>query len=313
MRRRYEEPADSLELVLGCMWDNFGNIILIALLATIVARESKNNKPANARAEISRREAARAEDALALAKAVSADLSEKSSDPALAERLKLLEQRQNLRQEVDRQQERIRVATEQLVVNAASARTSVVDIVRTAQTELAARQQLLTAEHRETDQLKLGIEAQKRKLQEKQRELLAASDQRVRRLRLPREHETAKTHFYIIVRYGRLYPLYTFRNGDPERNTTSLRWTEESPGSKRVEALADKGALIQDEAGLVPFFRQFPADSLYLVFQVYEDSFAAFNKAKAASVAQRFEYTWEPRKRDEVLRLGAGARPPPPQ
>ena len=310
MRRRFEEAADSLELVLGCMWDNFGNIILIALLVTILARESSNVNPVSS-TPATQRDAARAQEALALAKAVALDLSEKSADPALADRLKWLEQRQRLRQEADRQQERIRAVTEQL--GNVGARTSVVDIVRTAQTELAARQQVLTAERGETDRLKLAIEAQKKRVQDKQRELLAASDQRVRRLRLPREHATSKTHFYLIVRYGRLYPLYIFRNGDPERNTTSVRWTEESPGSKRVEALADKGIVVTEEAGLAPFFRQFPADNLYLVFQVYEDSFAAFNTAKAAAVAQRFEYTWEPRKRDEVLRLGAAARPPPPQ
>jgi len=50
-------------------------------------------------------------------------------NPALAERLELLEQRQRLRQEADRQQERIRAVTEQL--GNVGARTSVVDIVRT--------------------------------------------------------------------------------------------------------------------------------------------------------------------------------------
>jgi hypothetical protein len=46
---------------------------------------------------------------------------------------------------------------------------------------------------------------------------------------------------------------------------------------------------------------------------VFEDSFATFNSVKPAVIAQRLEYTWEPRRNDAALRLGPAARAPLPQ
>src|SRR5215468_9333627 len=101
MRRGFKDPADSLELTLGCMWDNFGNIILIALLVTILARESKTLEKTSGSPASTQLGAARAEDALALAKSVQADLERQAADPGLAQRLKLVQERENLRQEIE--------------------------------------------------------------------------------------------------------------------------------------------------------------------------------------------------------------------
>jgi hypothetical protein len=314
MRRRFEDPADSLELTLGCMWDNFGNIILIALLVTILARESKTLEKTSGSPALTQLGAARAEDALALGKSVQADLARQAADPTLAQRLKLVQERENLRQEIERQRESLRLTAEKLAASAAIAKTSIADILRHSQEELEKTQKTLAQEQSRTDTLKLTLETQKKKLQERQRELVVATDQRVRRVRLPREHQTSKKHLYVITRFGRLYPLYYFRDSEPQRNTVSLRWTDESPTIRRVEPAPDQGlAALADPAALARFFHQFPAAEVYLVFQVYEDSFAAFNAAKEAAVAQGLEYTWEPRRSDEVLRTGAAALPPPPQ
>ena len=67
-RRRLPEAADSLELTVGCLWDNFGNIILIALLVTLLARDSKtaNTVTQGAAGDLAQRRHAQAEQALAL-------------------------------------------------------------------------------------------------------------------------------------------------------------------------------------------------------------------------------------------------------
>jgi hypothetical protein len=314
MRRRFEDPADSLELTLGCMWDNFGNIILIALLVTILARESKTLEKASGNPALTELGGSRAQDALAVAKAVQTDLARQAADPNLAERLKLTQQRESLRQESDRQRELLRLALEKALVGADLTKTSIAEIVQLSQTQLKAAQNSLSQEQNRTDQLQVDIEKQRKRLQERQKDLVLATDQRVRHVRLPREHQTSKRHLYIIVRYGRLYPLYYFRDGEPQRNTASLRWIEESPTTRRVDPVPDQGlTALADPATLPRFFHQFPAAEVYIVFQVFEDSFAAFNAAKEAAVAQGLEYTWEPRRNDEVLRTGAAALPPPPQ
>lgn len=312
-RRRFPEASDSLELTLGCMWDNFGNIILIALLVTVLARETKITAKAAGSTDLVQRRAARAAQDLAEARVAEAELVTASTDPALGERLKLLAQRQALRQESDRQRDLLRVANDTLATNAATARSIVLETLRRAQLDLEAARKELAQAREQDDAVMRSIELEQKRLDEKRRELTAASSQRVQRLRLPREHPTSKTHLYIIARYGRLYPLLIFRDGEAQRNTATLRWTEESATSKRIEPKPDQGlAVVPGSPALARFFQQFPASEIYLVFQVYEDSFAAFNAAKRAAIAEGLEYTWEPRRADEVLRLGAGARPPPP-
>ena len=118
----------------------------------------------------------------------------------------------------------------------------------------------------------------------------------------------------MIVRYGQAYPLYLFRQGDAERNTAALRWEEEGANTKRIDPVSGRG--INPETtpvAVTQFLRSLPSDKVYLVFQVYEDSFAAFNSIKEATVKQGVEYTWEPRRNNAVLRLGATELPPPPQ
>ena len=104
------------------------------------------------------------------------------------------------------------------------------------------------------------------------------------------------------------------RSGSPLRNTTSLRWEQETPTTRRIEPIAGLGLdPAGGAAGITQFFRELSADRVYLIFQVYEDSFAAFNRVKPVAVRQGLEYTWEPRRNDAPLRLGPAGPAPPPQ
>jgi hypothetical protein len=310
-RRPFPPASDSLELTLGCMWDNFGNIILIALLVTVLARETKISAKAAGGTDLAQHRAAQA---LADARAAQADLAAAASDPALSQRLQLLAHRQSLRQESDRQRALLQIAQDTLATNATTAKSIVLATLRQAQADLQTAQHELAQRREQGDSLFRSIDQEQKLLDQKQRELTAANARHVQHLRLPREHPTSKTHLYIIARYGRLYPLLTFRDGEAQRNTATLNWVDEPPSSKRVDPKPDQGlAVTGDSPALTRFFQQFPDQDVYLVFQVYEDSFAAFNAAKRAAVAAGLEYTWEPRRPDEVLRLGPGARPPPPQ
>ena len=178
----------------------------------------------------------------------------------------------------------------------------------------------IAAERELIEQRNLGasllgrIQELKRGMQEESNRLAQVTARQVQRLRLPHEHPTTKTHLYVIVRYGLAYPLYLFRQGEAERNTTALRWEQENANTRRIDPVPGSG--INPETGLAAlaqFLRSLPSDKVYLVFQVYEDSFAAFNTVKEATVKQGVEYTWEPRRNNAVLRLGATELPPPPQ
>lgn len=317
MSRRTQEQPDSLEMLLDTMCNTFGGIILIALLIALLARETKVKAAATRAVTESevmlQRRITSVEQDLREARARQTALEQQTRESTQADLFRLVEQREQLRQ--------LSAGLTELLRNSQS-RLDAGPVANSSQVEEAIHQMLQRVsetEQRQTEarnlqaSLQTKQREQRRTLQQDSNRLAQALAPRVQRLRLPREHETTKTHLYMIVRHGRLYPLYIFRNDNPERNTNSLRWIEESPTVRRVEPLPTLGAPVTTENALSPFFRQYPADNLYLVFQVYEDSFAAFNTAKAAAVTLGFEYTWQPRRNSEVLRIGAGSAPPPPQ
>jgi hypothetical protein len=317
--RRFKEASDSLELTLGCMWDNFGNIILIALLVTVLAREIDPNQTADharrSSADLALQRLQQAEAALVQAKAEQADLSRQSADPLLVDRLQLLGQRQTLRQQLDSLQQLFQATQASLASNAANAGASVMGKLQRSQNELDAVRRELAEERQKTAALASQLEEKSRRVAESQGQLTVAREERVRRLRLPREHETTKQHLYVIVRYGKLYPLYFVQHQPPERNNRTLRWEEVNETVRKVEPIPQAGVdPVAQVAASAQFFSDIPADRFYLLFQVYEDSFAAFNAAKKIAVHERFEYTWQPRTTNEVLTIGGAAAPvPPPQ
>jgi len=317
MSRRTISQPDSLEMLLDTMCNTFGGIILIALLIALLARDTKV-KEAETRAvteneAMLQRRIASVEKDLADVRAQQTALERQARESAQSGLLSMIEARQRLRQLRGGLADVLRNAHQKLDAGPAANAGQVEQAIRQMLQKLNASEQRQT----EARALETSLKERQRELQltlqQDSNRLAQAIARRVQRLRLPREHATTKTHLYVIVRYGRLYPFLVYRDGEPERNTTSLRWIDETPTTRRVEPLPTLGVPVTNEGALAPFFRQFPADSLYLVFEVYEDSFAAFIAAKAAAIAQGFEYTWQPRRNGEVLRTGGGGAPPPPQ
>ena len=313
-RRRLPEAADSLELTVGCLWDNFGNIILIALLVTLLARDSKtaNTVTQGAAGDLAQRRHAQAEQALAHALQAQQALAAQTSDPNLRERLQWVGQRVALRQESDRLQRRLELLHQALTTNAAATREQILEQFRQSQAELDAAQKKLADERNRTAPLEADLAQQRQRLEETEQSVARAREQRVRRL--PREHQSTKLHLYIIVRYNRLYPLYQFTDGMIERNTNSVAWDQVSPTVRKAEAIRERGVdIVRDSAAVARYLRSIPREEYYPAFVVYEDSFGAFNTAKETAVSDHLEYAWEPMQANESLTLGPGGHTPPPQ
>jgi len=315
-RRRLPEAADSLELTVGCLWDNFGNIILIALLVTLLARDSKTADTTTqaAAGDLTQRRQTQAEKTLAYAMNIQRDLAAQSSDPSLRARMQWVEQRAALRQETDRLQRRLQLLQAALTTNAATTREQILDQFRQSQAELDAAQKQLAEERNRTAPLEAGLAQQRQVLEETEQRVARTLEQRVRRLRLPREHESTKRHLYIIVRYNQFYPLYQFTDGLIERNTNTVAWEQVSANVRKADAIRERGLdITREPAKVVSFLRTIPREDYYPAFLVYEDSFGSFNTAKESAVAERLEYAWEPMKTNDSLTLGPGGHAPPPQ
>jgi hypothetical protein len=305
-------------MLLDTMCNTFGGIILIALLIALLARDTKVSEADHRRLTESsgllQRQIEQAEQELTRAKTFQSDMEQRVSDPAQTDLLKLIEQRAQLRSASEMLAELLRSADQSINGGTAASQLQMTERIQQMNAEnVAAERELI--EQRNLGASLLGrIQELKRGMQQESNRLAQITTRQVQRLRLPREHQTSKTHLYVIVRYGQAYPLYIFRQGEPERNTAALRWEQENENTKRIVPVPGRGLNPETSgAALSQFLRDLPADKVYLVFQVFADSFAAFNACKQAAVQQGLEYTWEPRPNDAVLRLGATGLPPPPQ
>jgi hypothetical protein len=252
-----------------------------------------------------------AEADLAKALALEQELEARVTHPAQADLLQLLELRDQVRNAAESLVSDLKVASAPSPTAPTLAQT--VDRIETLASRNAQTEALLIEQKLQGARLKGRIAEQGRGLQVLSNRLAQVTARQTQRVRLPQERATTKGHLYLIVRHGRVYPLYWFVDGAPSPNTTTLRWIQESEFSRRIETIPEAGIRPQaDAAALAATLRSIPANQIYLVFQVFPDSFEAFNLAKAAAVAAGFDYTWEPRLENTPLRLGAGAPPPPP-
>jgi hypothetical protein len=318
MTRRPPPQSDSLVMLLDTMCNTFGGIILIALLIALLARDTRvtdteSRRRTETTAMLSRRlEQARRE--LAQTQALQAELERRANASDQADQLRRVDQRERLRRATAVLTEAFRTQEEQLVTGTATAQARMLERLRELETQVRQAEQEMLDQRSRGENLQGQLAELRRGLQTESNRLAQVRARQTQRLRLPREHATGRTHFYVLLRYGRIYPLYQYENGDLVRNTRTLRWQPEGEGVKRIEPIPSTGLNPQTEAAaLENLFRQLPADRLYLVFEVYEDSFAEFGAAKELAVRRGLEYTWEPRKRDAVVRLGPSGTPPPPQ
>jgi len=77
-----------------------------------------------------------------------------------------------------------------------------------------------------------------------------------------------------------------------------------------------RGKATNRESGveqMVGTFRSHSRTNYYFAFSVYEDSFAAFNRAKGTAVSLGFQYGWEPMAQNEQLKFVERGENTPPQ
>ena len=125
------------------------------------------------------------------------------------------------------------------------------------------------------------------------------------RMHLPNVSRTTRQPWPVIVRYGRVFPLYLFsstaRDGKAQNaQTVEPRWGQGDDPESGVEQI-------------VRTFRSYSKTNYYFVFSVYEDSFAAFNRAKETAASLGFQYGWDPVAQNTKLQLGSQGKSIPPQ
>lgn len=318
MKRRAAPQSDSLEMLLDTMCNTFGGIILIALLIALLTNESRVTEAESRRltenSESLQRRTEQAQRELQQARKMQAELQQRVTDLAQVKLLQIIEERERLRGELSAISEAIQTGDQELRAGDANAQTRMLEKFRQLEEQSRKSEQEMLDLRSRGENLQGQATELRRGLQNESNRLAQVRAAHTQRLRLPREHTTGRAHFYAILRHGKLYPLYNFFSGEPVKNTQSLRWVPDGGDAVRIEPIPEAGMKPTTEPAAVDtFFRQLPADRVYVVFEVYADSFAEFAAAKAAAIRHGLEYSWEPRKRDAVIRLANSGSVPLPQ
>jgi hypothetical protein len=138
------------------------------------------------------------------------------------------------------------------------------------------------------------------------------------RMRLPSISRRTRESWPVILRYGRVFPLYlssSVERGGKTQNLQMIDWRRAAGGIVLVEPKRDQGD--EPESGIAEMAQALGRQSktnFYFTFLVYEDSFAAFNRAKETAASLGFQYGWEPLAQNTQLQFG-GSHPEniPPQ
>lgn len=133
-------------------------------------------------------------------------------------------------------------------------------------------------------------------------------DARTNQMRLPVISNTDKKSWFVVVQYGRIFPVRRLAARAPaaeEENRQSLEWRDRRDG--RTELIARSGLGEDPETGVSRMARQFQSSArtnFYFVFLVKDDSFPAFNLAKETADRLGFQCGWEPFTAEEPILLG---------
>jgi hypothetical protein len=309
MNLRRKRPADSLYMLLDTMCNAFGGIILLAVMVTLLTSKERGSQTETSHdtKEMLQRRLALAQTSLEHSLQLFASLQAKATDDRWRKQVALLA----TRKEVQEALQQIRDAVSQ-----SSRELDTVGAADPAERLKFLNAQLAAAEARKLEQqnsLSAARENSKRlkqRLDSLQQQVAKIINESQRPLRLPKEHETGKRPFYVIVQYGRIYPC---RNADLSRNESTITWSSRGE-SDTAKPIPDQGYSPADAAKLQALFNSLPKDLVYLAFCVFEDSFPEFNRAKGIAMTSGLAYGWDPfRNQDGPVSFSPIGHRPKPQ
>ena len=308
------EQSDSTGLMLDIVCNVFGGILLIAILVTLLARETESeltpDPNSDAKMQLIQLRLDRIIAENERIKQKNAELEKEMgamNDPI---RYQLLDSLTETKQELDTVEDELQAKQRELNV---SSNINAGDLLENLKTAKAEAENQLAAEKEKS----LFLEASLGQLKQRELDLVdrkVAKEKQISRKRLPQERPINKKWLWVLVRYGKLYPvrLPSSRNIF-DRNKGSIRWTDELL-SKIAEPIPEKGIVVlENDTGWKEYLSRWAPGEYFLTFAVWPDSYRAFNAAKRNAVERGMSYGWDVWDRGEVIVFGDQGSVPKPQ
>ncbi len=318
-RKRLSSGSDSLELLLDTICNTFGGVLFLAMLVSLMLTQTRSRtdsqagsgdpRPALTEAQLARLEAEVEQltsdiDLLESQTAGMRPAQDSVGQPDI-ERL-VLEMEAAERRQAELESRRAKVLRQLAVAQAASVRA------RAAKLE----------HEREAVAVEKVVEQARNRLSkavaERNRLVASATELRLREIahrtvratgQSPRERETSKSEFGVLLRYGRAYLMKVRRGDDVVVNAEEFSVSEEGD-TNRARARPQRGLDLtvsnQREEEIEQLLKSFPPAEWYPCFVVHPDSFDAFVVIKAEAVRLGYEYRVLPARGLVVDRGGKG-------
>jgi hypothetical protein len=321
MTRRSDLNGSSLELLLDTICNTFGGVLFLAMLVSLLLTQTRERSeleaktadpvPAVSAADLVRLDA-RAEQMdreMAQLQAVVSDVRDLAGQMSVpGYRAQLDAMREAVRTAGELAASRVRLLREIADAQAASAR--------------AAGQTAVTERHQATAEKQLSAASERLEAAMRERAQLVQSALRLRDQsvttatvsttgRAPRERDTDKIEFGIVLKYGRMYLMHKYDDRGRKVNTDEFVVTpgllhntaEPKPGA----GLDLKGRTISVN-DLKRYLAPHPARDWYACLVVHPDSFEEFLTLKAGLVSLGYEYRLMPSNKGVVDGGGDGGR-----
>jgi hypothetical protein len=321
MARKSDLNDSSLELLLDTICNTFGGVLFLAMLVSLLLTQTRKRSeleaetadpvPAASAADLVRLDA-RADDVereLTQLQAVVADVQEmgdQMSDPGYREKLDAMEEAVRTASELAARRVRLLrdIADAQAAEARAAGKTAATDRERAAaERRLADAQQRLDAAIRERNQLVQSA------LQLREQSAKTASVSTTGKA--PRERNTKKIEFGVMLKYGRMYLMHKYGNGSREVNTQDFvvkgGLLSNTAEPKPAGGLNLKGRAIEPME-LRGYLASHPSRDWYPCLVVHPDSFEEFLSLKAGLVALGYEYRLMPTNKGVFDGGGEGGR-----
>lgn len=321
MARKGDLNDSSLELLLDTICNTFGGVLFLAMLVSLLLTQTRKRSeleaqtadpvPAVSAADLVRLDvrADEAERELAQLEAVVADVRDmggQMADPGYREKLDAMQEA--VRAENTLASRRVRVLREIADAQAAGARAA----GKTAATERERAEAV-----RQLEEARTRLEAATRERERLVQSAIRLRDDTARTAtvsttgRAPRERDTDKSEFGVMLKYGRMYLMHNYGSGEREVNTKDFVLT---PGllNNTAEPKPNAGLDLKDRslsaADLRRYLAPHPAREWYPCLVVHPDSFEEFLTLKAALVSLGYEYRLMPTNKGVLDGGGEGGK-----
>jgi hypothetical protein len=309
MRFLRSKRGDSLDLLLDTMCNAFGGIVLIAILITLLTRETRrqfDERSSDLDRELVERQIASLQSDIKEANEYLArQASSVSVDPALAARLD--EAKTSLQTAKEKNEEAWNAW--QKAAAKAGANDPEVDRLVTQKASLASRLARLTTEGRA---LKDKANRLGERLEALRRERSDIVENKSEYLRLPKEQPERSGNVFFLLKNNEVFPLLVEEGGDLEINDYSLQWRKLDSESVEVTPLFGKGASPAAVASALGATLQLMnREGKYAALDVDSKSAQAYRALRKELLRFRVPFGWS---HDETpkQRFGPNGTKPPP-